>query len=417
MSIQSETARSPKLRFPEFVCEWEEKRLGDILTFKNGVNADKSMYGFGYKYINVLDIIDSRPITSSKINSRVSISEKEFKKNEVVFGDILFQRSSETRREVGQSNVYLDRDNTVTFGGFVIRGKPITDFNPQYFDALLKTSKVRKDVTTRSGGSTRYNVGQASLSDVSIHIAPVLAEQQKIATFLTSVDSKIEKLIKKQELLSEYKKGLVQKIFSQELRFKTDDGSNYPDWEEKKLEDVAKFRRGSFPQPYGLSKWYDKENGKPFIQVFDVDNNMKLKSLTKNKISKVAEPLSVFVEKGNVILTIQGSIGRIALTQYDSYVDRTLLIFTEYLVSVDKNYFVYAIFLLFEIEKRKAPGGTIKTITKETLKKFVIQLPNINEQIKISNLLCSIDSKIEQIGKQLDATKQFKKALLQQMFV
>jgi type I restriction enzyme S subunit len=246
---------------------------------------------------------------------------------------------------------------------------------------------------------------------------PSVGEQQKIAAFLTAVDKKIEQLSKKQELLGEYKKGLMQKIFSQAIRFKADDGGDYPDWEELKLGEVARFRRGSFPQPYGNPEWYDDEDGKPFVQVYDVAGNMRLKSTTKRKISVLAQSSSVFVPKGNVVLTIQGSIGRIALTQYDAYVDRTLLIFTGYIKEVNKQFFIYVIYLLFEIEKIKAPGGTIKTITKEALTSFKLDLPCFDEQTKIANFLSSIDSKIEQVGKQLDKSKQFKKALLQQMFV
>jgi len=232
---QTQQHNVPALRFPEFSGEWVNKKLGKFFTFKNGVNADKSKYGSGYKFINVLDIIADKPITSDSIIGSVTISEKEFEKNKVVFGDILFQRSSETREEVGQSNVYLDEIQSATFGGFVIRGHPTTEIIPGYFDALLKTSAVRKDITSRSGGSTRYNVGQASLSAVKVTVSVTLPEQQKIASFLSSADGKIEQLGKKKTLLEQYKKGMMQKLFSQELRFKDTQGNNFPDWEEKRL--------------------------------------------------------------------------------------------------------------------------------------------------------------------------------------
>ena len=98
----------------------------------------------------------------------------------------------------------------------------------------------------------------------------------------------------------------------------------------KALGEVANYRRGSFPQPYGESKWYNGVNAMPFVQVADVSDNMHLVENTKRKISKLAQSKSVFVPKGTVIVTLQGSIGRVAITQYDSYVDRTLAIFESY---------------------------------------------------------------------------------------
>jgi len=203
----------PALRFPEFSDEWITKKLGNFFTFKNGVNADKSQYGFGSKFINVLDIIADKPITSGRIIGSVSISDKEFEKNKVVFGDILFQRSSETREEVGQSNVYLDKENPATFGGFVIRGQPKIKLNSKYFHYLLKTNNARKDVTSRSGGSTRYNVGQKSLSAVLLSTTPSLPEQQKIADFLSSLDDKIDLVATELGQAQTFKKGLLQQMF------------------------------------------------------------------------------------------------------------------------------------------------------------------------------------------------------------
>jgi len=151
--------------------------------------------------------------------------------------------------------------------------------------------------------------------------------------------------------------------------------------------------------------------------VYDVDDNLKLKSSTKRKISKEAMPFSVFVKKGSVILTIQGSIGRIAITQYDCYVDRTLLIFTQFLKPMNKYFFIHIVLLLFEKEKEKAPGGTIKTITKEALSSFPLMIPDIKEQEKIANFLTAIDKKIEALGRQIEGRGKFKQGLLQKMFV
>lgn len=187
------------------------------------------------------------------------------------------------------------------------------------------------------------------------------------------------------------------------------------DWVEDTLDNLADFRRGSFPQPYGLPKWYDEINGMPFIQVYDVGEDFKLKPQTKNKISKLAAEQSVFISKGTVIITIQGSIGRVAITQYDAYIDRTLLLFEEFHQEIDKTFFAYVLYLLFEIEKQKAPGGIIKTITKEVLSQFTVKLPKPKEQQKIASCLSSLDEVITSESQKLEVLKDHKKGLLQNL--
>jgi len=125
---------TPKLRFNEIDDPWIQYILGDIMTFKNGINANKEDYGSGIKFINVLDIINNNYITNENIIGSVTIEEKEFSKNSIEYGDILFQRSSETRDEVGQANVYLDKSKKSVFGGFVIRGRSTSDYNPIFMN-------------------------------------------------------------------------------------------------------------------------------------------------------------------------------------------------------------------------------------------------------------------------------------------
>ena len=109
--------------------------------------------------------------------------------------------------------------------------------------------------------------------------------------------------------------------------------------EVKTLGEIAEYRRGSFPQPYGKADWYNGENSMPFVQVADVSANMKLVKKTKQRISVLAQSKSVFVPENTVIVTLQGSIGRVAVTQYDSYVDRTLAIFQKFKIEINKKYF------------------------------------------------------------------------------
>ena len=131
-------------------------------------------------------------------------------------------------------------------------------------------------------------------------------------------------------------------------------------WDQVTIGQAASFRRGSFPQPYNIPKWYDEINGMPFVQVVDVGNDFRLKPKTKQWISKLAMPKSVFVPEGSIVITIQGSIGRIAITQYDSYVDRTLLIITDKRIPLDDYFFILALKKIFDYEKTIAVGGTIK---------------------------------------------------------
>ena len=331
--------------------------------------------------------------------------------------DVIIPASGETQIDIATASCVLNTG--VALGGDlnIIR----SSLNGIFLSYLLNNKK-RTDIAALAQGISVVHLYASQLKELQIS-TPSLPEQTKIAEFLTAVDKRIELLACKKKQLEQYKKGVMQQIFpsaagqAPQIRFKDEDGKEFPEWEEKRLGDVATFRRGSFPQPYGLPKWYDEEKGMPFVQVYDVDENFLLKAITKQKISALAAPKSVFVNKGSIVLTIQGSIGRIAITQYDAYVDRTLLIFQSFKEKMDKLFFTYIVYLLFEIEKERAVGGTIKTITKEKLSDFKIKLPSYPEQQKIADFLSAIDKKIEQVGRQLDHNRQWKKGLLQKMFV
>ena len=113
---------APNLRYPEFQGEWEEHYLSDYLDFKNGLNPKPDKFGKGIKFISVMDILNNAIITNDCIRASVDVSEEELQNFCVGYGDILFQRSSETLEDVGRANVYMD-DKPAVFGGFVIRGK------------------------------------------------------------------------------------------------------------------------------------------------------------------------------------------------------------------------------------------------------------------------------------------------------
>jgi type I restriction enzyme S subunit len=386
---------SPELRFPEFESEWFEQRLSDLLTFKNGVNAAKEDYGDGYKFINVLDIIQNDYITHDRILGSVNISEDEFKKNIVEYGDILFQRSSETREEVGQANVYLDKEVPATFGGFVIRGKKKVDYDPSYMNALLKTTRSRKEITSKSGGSTRYNVGQDTLSSVIIYTTE-LEEQKKIATFLTAVDQRIQLLHKKKAKLEEYKKGVMQKLFTQEIRFKDDNGNDFPDWEEKKLGEVCEITTGKLDANAMVA------NGK-----------YRFYTCAKEyfKIDDYAFDFEALLISGN-----GANVGYIH--HYEGKFNAYQRTYVLYNLSENFEYIKYFLNqnLQRRIHKEKKDGNT-PYIVLGTLTELTIKLPEKKEQKKIASFLTSLDRTIDCLDFKLNKTIAFKKGLLQKLFV
>ena len=187
-------------------------------------------------------------------------------------------------------------------------------------------------------------------------------------------------------------------------------------WESYRLSEYSNYRRGSFPQPYGNKEWYGGDNAMPFVQVVDVLENLRLVSDTKQKISTLAQPMSVFVPSDSVIVTLQGSIGRVAITQYDAYVDRTILIFEDYIYQTNKEFWAYTIRNKFEIERQKAPGGTIKTITKEALSDFKVSIPNYSEQSAIGSLFRTLDDLIASYKDNLANYQSLKVTMLSKMF-
>ncbi len=183
-------------------------------------------------------------------------------------------------------------------------------------------------------------------------------------------------------------------------------------WEWIRLREITSYRRGSFPQPYTDLTFYGGPHSMPFVQVADVDEVFyRLNNETKKTISQKAMPFSVFVHKGTVVVTLQGSIGKVAITQYDSYVDRTLAIFHRIYGQIDKMFFSMVLKNKFENEALHARGATIKTITKEEFQSFVLPLPPLAEQKRIVAKIEELLPKVEEYGKAQDALDKLNKEL------
>ena len=215
---QNNRPNVPPLRFPEFSGEWEKHLTTDFFEFKNGLNPDVKRFGSGTKFISVMDILNNRYITYDKIISSVEAKDDDLRDFGVNYGDILFQRSSETLEDVGRANVYLD-EKPALFGGFVIRGKRIGDYNPLFFRYLLSSPSVRKRIIVKGAGAQHFNIGQDGLSKVSLFV-PSAKEQDRIAQLLNAIDKRIEVqsgLINKLESLIG---GIRRKLFDEQQNCK-----------------------------------------------------------------------------------------------------------------------------------------------------------------------------------------------------
>ena len=200
----------PVLRFPEFTEEWEEHALAEYLDFKNGLNPDVKRIGRGLPFISVMDILADGTINYDSIRGKVEATEREIENFSVEKGDILFQRSLETLEDVGRANVYMD-NRTAVYGGFVIRGRKIGDYNPLFFKYLLSTPLARKRTCRMGAGAQHFNIGQDGLSKISLCF-PLMEEQNKIARLLSLIDERIVTQNKIIDKLQSLIKGIAQNV-------------------------------------------------------------------------------------------------------------------------------------------------------------------------------------------------------------
>ncbi len=378
------------------------------MIFKNGLNASKDDYGSGYKFINVLDIINNDFIKHDCIIGSVNVKEADFQKNIVEYGDILFQRSSETREEVGQANVYLDEDTPSTFGGFVIRGKKKADYNPIFLNYLLKTASARKEITSKSGGSTRYNVGQETLSSVKITI-PIIEEQNKIASLLSKIEARIStqsKIIEDYKLL---KKGLMQKIFKQKLCFKDENGNAFPEWEDKKMSEIATFFSGGTPKSTN-SNYYS--GNIPFIGSGDISKEKVDSYITYEAFDSSSAKM---VEVGDILYALYGATsGEVSLSKMEGAINQAVLC----IKTMQNKYFIAE---LLKFNKENIVGKYLQggqgNLSAKIVKDLKFLIPSIPEQQKIASTLTALDNKIELEIKHSNELKAQKQYLLQNLFV
>lgn len=392
----------PKLRFPEFSGEWEEKKLGEISDVRDGTHDSPKYIEKGYPFITSKNLMENGQINFKDINY---ISKEDYisinKRSQVTKGDILFGMIGTIGNPV-----------IVTKEGFAIKNvaliKEQNNLKNNFLLQLLKSSITKKQFHVLNAGGTQKFISLGLIRDLEFNI-PSLPEQEKIANFLSSVDIKIEKLEKKKELLEKYKKGMIQKLFSQKLRFKDENGNDYSEWKEKKLGEIGKVSMCK-----RIMKDQTTISGEiPFYKIgtfgkqADAFITYELFNEYKSKYSYPAI--------GDILLSASGTIGRTVI--YDgkpAYFQDSNIVWISNNEKLLKNNFLY---YLYSNMNWTTEDTTIARLYNNNLISMKINIPSLPEQEKIANLLSSIDRKIELAEEELEKNKEFKKGLLQQMFV
>ena len=380
----SELMNIPNLRFPDFSDDWEEKNVGDVLTIGSGRD---------YKHLNNGDI----PVYGTG-GYMTSVDSFLYDGESVCIG-----RKGTIDKPVLIDGKFWTVDTLFYTHSFV-------DLLPKFLFPLFKRINWKK----YNEASGVPSLSKSTIEKIKLSL-PTKPEQQKIAAFLTTVDSKIEQLSKKQELLGSWKKGLMQQIFSQATRFKADDGCDFPDWEERKLGNLTKVVVGGTPSTSNESYW---NNGSiPWLSSGGINDGNVIKAsklITQEGLDNSSAKL---MPKGTTLLAMTGAtLGRVGYLLIETSGNQSV-------AGLIPNHNFYSKFLFYTLFKNKqtilsmAGGAAQAGINKATIESFKFKFPIVEEQTKIANFLSSIDTKIEQVGKQLIESKQFKKALLQQMFI
>ena len=380
---------TPTLRFPEFKEEWENTKLGKVAKFSKGKGISKSEiseYGinecirYGELYTRYGEVIqDVFSKTNADINKSV-VSEA---------NDVIIPASGETQIDIATASCVMK--SGVILGGDLNIIK--TNKNGVFLSYYLN-SKRKLDIANLAQGISVVHLYSSQLALLNLNF-PTLPEQQKIATFLTAVDEKLQASKQKKSLLEQYKKGVMQKIFSQELQFKDDNGNAFADWEHKKLGDIAKITTGS-------SNRVDSNLDGEFT-FFDRSQDIR----SSNRFLFDAEAIIVPGEGQEFIP--KHFIGKFDLHQ------RTYAIMN--FENQNGKFLYYSISFNSNHLNSHAVGSTVKSLRLPMFEKMPVGLPCLEEQTKIATFLSTIDEKINQCQAQITNTEVWKKGLLQGMFV
>ncbi|MFB2447113.1 restriction endonuclease subunit S [Staphylococcus aureus] len=381
----TQTKNVPELRFPGFEGEWEEKKLGDLIK----VNSGKD-----YKHLEKGDI----PVYGTG-GYMTSVSEPLSEIDAVGIG----------RKGTINKPYLLEAPFWTVDTLFYCTPKKETDI-------LFILSLFRKINWKVYDEST----GVPSLSKQTINkinrFVPSNKEQQKIGEFFIKLDRQIELEEQKLELLQQQKKGYMQKIFSQELRFKDENGNDYPNWEEKKIEDIASQVYGGGTPNTKIKEFWNGDI--PWIQSSDVKVNDLILRQCNKFISKNSIELSSakLIPANSIAIVTRVGVGKLCLVEFDYATSQDFLSLSS--LKYDKLYSLYS--LLYTMKKISAnlQETSIKGITKKELLDSIIKIPhNLEEQQKIGDLFYKIDKYISFNKCKIEILKSLKQGLLQKIFI
>ncbi|MDP0506046.1 MAG: restriction endonuclease subunit S [Fusobacterium sp. JB019] len=398
----------PKLRFPEFKDNWEEKRLREISTnVSYGMNSASTTFDGTNKYIRITDINEQNNLfTPNPLTSPVEIVDSKFKLKE---NDLLFAR---TGASTGKSYLYKKDDGNLFFAGFLIKFSILSTYNSKFIFYNTLRSSYKKWVKIMSTRSGQPGINAEEYKTLKVYI-PNIKEQKKIADFLSAVDSKIEKLERKKELLEDYKKGMMQKIFSQEIRFKDNSGNDYPEWEEKKLGEILRLNLRPVPKPltpYGALGIRSHAKGTMHKKI-ENPNEISMDTLYKVKENDFIVSIT-FAWEHAVAICKKEDNGRLVSHRFPTYTANFNLNINYFKHYIKRKQFKFSLSMI-------SPGGAgrNRVMSKKDFSNIKCMLPSLLEQEKIAEFLSAIDSKIKKLETLIENNKKFKKGLLQQIFI
>ena len=403
----------PKLRFKEFNGKWEDKKLGEI-TLKVGSGSTprggESVYqSKGIPFIRSQNVkneslmLDDLVYISEDINSQMQGSI-------VKADDILLNI---TGASIGRTCVVPSNFKTGNVNQHVCIIRLKDGYSSNFLQPYLSSDRGQKSISSSQVGSGREGLNFQAIRLFRIAM-PSFQEQNKIADFLMAVDEKIAQLMQKCELLARYKKGVMQQIFSQELRFKDDDGSDFPDWEEKTLGDVFKYKNGKSLENEIA------ENGQYFlITLNSIDISGKLK--TDNNHKRVSNT-DFSLRKNDLVMILSdvahgNFLGLTDIIPSDKYVLNQRIGGLRAKTNIEVKFASLYINFNQKYFKLHGQGSSQLNLSKGDVLDFNLPILHNKEQTKIANFLTSIDEKITEAQSYLDTVKQYKQGLLQQMFV